>query len=62
MVCREMEFLGIQLDLAENNTRRRTIREINTSGSRVKVLIVPTNEELEIAEQCVALLGEEALR
>jgi len=58
MVCAEMDFLGIKLNVEKNNVREKGIREINTEDSRVKVLVVPTNEELEIAKQCVALLAE----
>ena len=57
MVCRNMEFLGIHLDINQNQVRSKEIREINSSSSQVKVLIVPTNEELEIANQCYTLLS-----
>jgi acetate kinase len=56
--CRQLEFLGIHLDEEKNQTRAKQLREINTPESRVKVLVVPTNEELEIARQCFALLAE----
>jgi acetate kinase len=56
MVCKEMEYLGIELDADKNNTRSEGIREISQTTSKVKVLIVPTNEELEIANQCFELL------
>jgi acetate kinase len=52
-----MDFLGIRLDAEKNATRGGGLREISTADSRVKVLVVPTNEELEIARQCYALLG-----
>jgi acetate kinase len=50
--------VGIQLDEGKNNLRAAGIREINTDNSVVKVLVVPTNEELEIAEQCYELLRD----
>lgn len=56
-VCANMSFLGIELDEGKNNLRSGVIQEINTATSPVKVLIVPTNEELEIAEQCYELLN-----
>ena len=56
MVCQEMEHLGIEINTEENNTRKKGIREINTIGSNVKVLITPTNEEFEIARQTFELL------
>ena len=51
-----LDNLGIQLDAEKNEAPGKGIREINTSESRVKVLVVPTNEELEIAKQCFELL------
>lgn len=57
-VCRDMDFLGIRLDADKNQKRSGKIREINPEGSSVKVLVVPTNEELEIARQCFGLLQE----
>jgi acetate kinase len=51
-VCEELSILGIELDSALNNAKNtREIRAIETSESKVKVLVVPTNEELEIATQ-----------
>ena len=55
MVCNDLDFLGIELDIDKNNKRSQSIRAINTEASRVKVLVVPTNEELEIAKQSVNL-------
>jgi acetate kinase len=55
-VCASMDFLGIRLDEGKNNIRLSGIREISADDSPVKVLVVPTNEELEIAEQCYQLL------
>ncbi|EHQ29996.1 acetate/propionate family kinase [Mucilaginibacter paludis] len=56
MVCHDMDYLGIRLDEAENEIRRSTTHEINTADSRVKILVIPTNEELEISNQCVELM------
>ena len=55
-VCTNMEFLGIGINNESNDIRRNDIREISAENMRVKVLVVPTNEEFEIAEQCYALL------
>lgn len=55
-VCQEMGFLGIQLDSQKNQERSGAVREINMPDAKVKVLVIPTNEELEIARQCFALL------
>jgi len=56
LVCTNMNYLGIRLNEELNNQRGSGIREISTSDSTVKVLVVPTNEELEIAQQCHDLL------
>lgn len=55
LICTDMDYLGIKLDTEKNNIRSKTLRAINTEDSLVKILIVPTNEELEIAEQVYAL-------
>ena len=57
MVCTDMETFGITLDEDKNATRSKGIREINSKEASVKVLIIPTNEELEIAEQSYDLLN-----
>ena len=54
--CKNMEGLGIELDLEKNATRAKGTREIQNESSRVKVLIIPTNEEIEIAKQTYDLL------
>jgi acetate kinase len=59
LVCTGMDYLGIKLDEEKNKIRSTEIREISTADSTVKVLIVPTNEELEIVKQCYELIGKE---
>jgi acetate kinase len=49
--CEGLERLGIDIDLGRNNQRGDGIREISTPGSEVKILVVPTNEELKIAQE-----------
>ncbi|MFJ6654310.1 acetate/propionate family kinase [Microbacterium sp. NPDC091313] len=44
-------FAGVEIDPDRNATRGRGIRVISTDASAVTVLVVPTNEELEIARQ-----------
>jgi acetate kinase len=55
-ICSEMQFLGIHLDERKNKMPSTATREINDDASPVKILVVPTNEELEIAKQCYELL------
>ena len=49
-VCEEMEYLGISIDESKNKGLRGKEAEISTENSKVKILIVPTNEELVIAQ------------
>lgn len=58
MVCDQMNLVGIELDEEKNKDRSDKIREINTKKSSTKVLIIPTNEELEIARQTSELIVE----
>jgi acetate kinase len=52
LVCQNLHALGIELDPAKNQTvSPNTISEIQSANGRVKLLIIPTNEELEIARQ-----------
>lgn len=44
-------FAGVELDPERNAARERGVRRISSDDSRVAVLVVPTNEELEIARQ-----------
>lgn len=56
-ICSNLEFLGITLDAGKNNAYAGSITEINRKDAAIKVLVVPTNEELEIARQCFGLLS-----
>jgi acetate kinase len=47
-VMKDMEFLGAKIDEKANDIRGEE-REINTPDSKVKIFIIPTNEELVIA-------------
>ncbi|MFV0344579.1 MAG: acetate/propionate family kinase [Anaerocolumna sp.] len=50
-----LKYLGVEINEANNNTRGKEI-ELSTPESKVKVYIIPTNEELAIARETVALL------
>ena len=56
LACENLDFLGIDLDENKNNLRSKEIREIQSNKSKVKILIIPTNEEIEIAKQSYQLL------
>ncbi|WP_027076224.1 acetate/propionate family kinase [Maribacter antarcticus] len=57
LVCADMDFFGITLNHAKNELRASVLREINDVTAKVKVLVIPTNEELEIAKQAFELCG-----
>jgi acetate kinase len=56
--CAGLERLGIVMDEEKNSASGRGPAAIHAAGSEVKVLVIPTNEELEIAEQTLALIRE----
>lgn len=56
LVCTEMDHLGIQLNKQKNRERTSDIRDVSENGSPIRILITPTNEELEIANQTYNLL------
>ncbi|MBP0903082.1 acetate/propionate family kinase [Mariniflexile gromovii] len=56
LICEDLDFFGIKLDFEKNDTRSKEIREINQKESKSKILVVPTNEELEIAKQAMELI------
>ena len=56
-VCEGLEFLGVKLDPAKNAGKNDgSIREISDKHSKVKVLVIPTNEELVIARETAEVL------
>lgn len=56
-VVKGLEFLGVEFDNKLNyNTQRGKLTELSTQSSKVKVLLVPTNEELVIARETQALI------
>ena len=56
MVCANMGYLGLKPDPEKNNAPLTGISEIGSAESDVKILVIPTNEELEIARQCFELV------
>ena len=49
--CQGLGHLGIQIDSRKNNAPAKGIREINPSGNRISILVIPTDEELKIAQE-----------
>ena len=56
-VCSYLNYLGTTLDIEANNVRG-TERVISTPDSKVKLVAIPTNEELAIARETVALINK----
>ena len=54
MVCQGLEYMGVKLDAEANNGRGKEC-VISTADSKVKILLIPTNEELMIAKDTAAL-------
>lgn len=55
-ICSNLERLGIKMDIQENNTRKSGARSLSMPNSDVQILIIPTNEELQIAEATLEVL------
>ena len=58
-VCKNMDYLGIKIDEDKNkNFKRGQINDISAKDSKVKVLVIPTNEEYMIALDTMKLVGK----
>ncbi|SHJ43160.1 acetate kinase [Hathewaya proteolytica DSM 3090] len=54
-ICKDMEFFGIKLDKEKNNVRGKAV-EVSAADSKVKIFVIPTNEELMIARDTLELV------
>ena len=55
-ICEYLEFMGIKIDDEKNNCRGKQV-EISTLDSKIKVFVVPTNEELMIARDTMEIVN-----
>ena len=55
-VCDYLGYLGVELDKEKNNNLSGDVEYISTEDSKVKVIVLPTNEELAIARETVKLV------
>lgn len=55
LICKKLEFMGVDFDTEANNVRGQE-REITKPGSRIRVFVIPTNEELMIARDTAGFL------
>ena len=56
-ICDSLAFLGVKIDEEKNNCRGKEV-EISTPDSKVKVFIIPTNEELMIARDTMEIVNK----
>ncbi len=56
VVCSDMEYMGIKIDKAKNDQIHGEEALISTPDSKVKVVVIPTDEELMIASDTMALV------
>ena len=54
-ICEKLEFMGVKIDIDANNMRGEE-KEISIPDSKIKVYVVPTNEELMIAKETQRLI------
>ncbi len=59
LVMSDMDYLGVDFDFDANEQNIDGVREISKAGSKVKVIILPTNEELSIARETKQLVCAE---
>jgi acetate kinase len=53
--CEELEFLGVKIDKEKNNVAGKAV-DVSAADSRVKILVIPTNEELMIARDTMEIV------
>ena len=56
-ICEYLEFMGVKIDDSKNNCRGKEV-EISTDDSKIKVFVVPTNEELMIARDTMEIVNK----
>ncbi len=59
-VIHGLEGMGLSMDASKNVVRSKNIREIQTADSKVKIMVVPTNEELQIARETIEAIAAKA--
>jgi acetate kinase len=59
--CEGLNGLGIILDKQKNTSCVSTLMEVQDTRSKVNILVIPTNEELEIAKQTLQCIKSEAM-
>ncbi len=62
LCCEGLSKLGIKIDPEKNCQTENGIREISSPNSKVKILVIPTNEELKIAQETKRVIGQRGER
>ncbi len=57
LVCGDLDYFGISLDQEKNEQKVKGLQLLNTLNAKVSILVIPTNEELEIAKQAYTLVN-----
>ena len=56
-ICEGLEYMGIKMDPEKNKVRGKEA-DVSAADSKVKIFVIPTNEELMIAMDTAALCGK----
>ena len=56
-ICQGLEYMGVKMDAEKNKVRGREA-DVSAADSKVKIFVIPTNEELMIAMDTAALCGK----
>ena len=56
-ICEGLEYMGVKMDTEKNNVRGKEV-EVSAADSKVKIFVIPTNEELMIAMDTAALCSK----
>jgi acetate kinase len=60
MCCTGLQDMGILLDEEKNAERSKTVRDISTKDSRIRILVIPTNEEKRIARETKRVISQQS--
>ncbi len=53
-ICKNLDFFGIKMDVEKNKVRGKEV-DVSAADSKIKILVIPTNEELVIARDTLEL-------
>uniref|UniRef100_UPI0032B19A72 acetate/propionate family kinase n=1 Tax=Candidatus Karelsulcia muelleri TaxID=336810 RepID=UPI0032B19A72 len=59
LICENLDFFGIKLDNKKNNNllKNNNVNEIQVKNNKVKILVIKTNEELQISKEILSILN-----